>query len=540
MKAIDFAIGPAVRRRLRATLAFAACAGVAAVLLLALSGWFLTGAAIAGAAGAASVAVFNYLLPSAAIRGLAIVRTAGRYGERLLGHQAALDAIADWRGMLFGTLAAQDPRTAPALSSGDASARLIGDIAALEDLIVRRPTRPASLIAALAAVVLAALAGWAAAIVLALLLAALPIVLRAAATRWTRAPAEAAADALGQLRTRFVDYAAARPEIIAYGLAARTTEVIEAIAAEADRARAALFLGEAKVAALFAVYGAVAAAAMLAVSRGPAPITALALLAAVAAIEAMAAFARTAVAQASVEQALSRLGQLATLEGMPFHARRERVEALPLQIGDHPLAPGDRIAITGPSGAGKTRLIEALAGLRRPVHALQVGGVAVGDCPFDDLAAQFALAPQAPMLVAGSIADNLRLARPGVDEPAMWAALEAACLADRVRAFPAGLETSLAEAGGLLSGGERKRLSIARAILAERPWMLLDEPSEGLDRATEQVLVARLAAWLDATRTGLILVSHRRAPLALATMTFDIQVMPSIDPSKVLAKPYAM
>ncbi|WP_156441685.1 ATP-binding cassette domain-containing protein [Sphingomonas sp. CCH16-B10] len=516
MKAIDFAIGPAVRRRLRATLAFAACAGVAAVLLLALSGWFLTGAAIAGAAGAASVAVFNYLLPSAAIRGLAIVRTAGRYGERLLGHQAALDAIADWRGMLFGTLAAQDPRTAPALSSGDASARLIGDIAALEDLIVRRPTRPARL------------------------LAALPIVLRAAATRWTRAPAEAAADALGQLRTRFVDYAAARPEIIAYGLAARTTEVIEAIAAEADRARAALFLGEAKVAALFAVYGAVAAAAMLAVSRGPAPITALALLAAVAAIEAMAAFARTAVAQASVEQALSRLGQLATLEGMPFHARRERVEALPLQIGDHPLAPGDRIAITGPSGAGKTRLIEALAGLRRPVHALQVGGVAVGDCPFDDLAAQFALAPQAPMLVAGSIADNLRLARPGVDEPAMWAALEAACLADRVRAFPAGLETSLAEAGGLLSGGERKRLSIARAILAERPWMLLDEPSEGLDRATEQVLVARLAAWLDATRTGLILVSHRRAPLALATMTFDIQVMPSIDPSKVLAKPYAM
>ncbi len=174
------------------------------------------------------------------------------------------------------------------------------------------------------------------------------------------------------------------------------------------------------------------------------------------------------------------------------------------------------------------------------MHALQVGGVAVGDCPFDALAAQFALAPQTPMLVAGSIADNLRLARPGVDEPAMWAALEVACLADRVRAFPAGLETSLAEAGGLLSGGERKRLSIARAILAERPWMLLDEPSEGLDRATEQVLVSRLAAWLAATRTGLILVSHRRAPLALATMTFDIQVMPSIDPSTVLAKSYAV
>ncbi|WP_163497479.1 ATP-binding cassette domain-containing protein, partial [Escherichia coli] len=78
-----------------------------------------------------------------------------------------------------------------------------------------------------------------------------------------------------------------------------------------------------------------------------------------------------------------------------------------------------------------------------------------------------------------------------------------------IKEMPAGLETRLGEAGGTLSGGERKRLSLARALLAGRPWLLLDEPSEGLDSTTESELVARLDAWLAETGTGLVLVSHR-------------------------------
>ncbi|GAA0748311.1 ATP-binding cassette domain-containing protein [Sphingomonas trueperi] len=517
-----FPLAARERRTLRQALACATIAGLAAILLLALSGWFLTGAAIAGASGTAAVAAFNYLIPSAAIRGLAILRTGGRYGERLLSHQAALTAMADLRGRLFGKLAAQDSRTAPDLAGGDASARLIGDIEALEDLVVRRPSRPASLAAALFAVALVALAGWKAALALALLLAAVPPLLTLAARRLTAGPAAKAAEALGALRTAFVDYAAARPEIIAYGLAPRVADTIADLSRPLDRARAALARGDGAVAGLLAGYGALTAAIVFALSDASAPIRALALLASAASVEVMAAFARTALRQASVEQGLARLATLSELPGELVSAPPADTVARPIGLGSHALAPGARVAITGASGSGKTRLMEALAGLRTPVHALTLDGTPIAQCSADTLRRQFALAPQDAVLIAGSIADNLRVARPGIIEAAMWEALHTACLDATVRAMPAGLETSLAEAGGTLSGGERKRLSLARALLAGRPWLLLDEPSEGLDAATEAELVRRVDAWLRSTGTSLILVSHRPASLALATNRIDI------------------
>lgn len=511
---------------LRWALACAILAGLSSVLLLALSGWFLTAAAIAGAAGSAVAMAFNYLIPSAAIRGLAIIRTASRYGERLLSHRAALTAMAELRSRLFGRLAAQDNRTAPDLSGGDASARLLGDIEALEDLVVRRPTRPASLVAAGFAVALTCFSGWLAALALALALAALPFLLRIAAASWTRGPAAEAAAALGDLRTAFVDYAAARPEIVAYGVADRVAAGLAPAAARLDRARAALFRGEGAIAGLLVAYGTVAAAIVLLLAQGPAALVALALLAATAAVEAMAAFARTAFREASVAQSLDRLAVLDNLPGEPVRAERRNVPARPLRLGAESLSPGARIAITGTSGSGKTRLLEALAGRHRPVHALTLDGQPVATCDADTLRGQFALSPQDAMLIAGTVADNLRIARPGVTEADMQAALAVACLDERIARLPAGLDSFIDEIPGL-SGGERKRLSLARALLAGRPWLLLDEPTEGLDAATEAELVRRLDAWLDTTGTGLILVSHRRPPLALAGRRIAIADVPA-------------
>ncbi|MBQ1499017.1 MAG: ATP-binding cassette domain-containing protein [Sphingomonas sp.] len=515
------ALDAAGRRRLRRAGIAAIVAALAGVLLLAVSGWFLTAAALAGAAGPVAALGFNYLIPSAAIRGLAILRTVGRYGERLFSHQAALGAMASLRAGLFARLAAQDGRTGPDLAGGDASARLIGDIDALEELIVRRPVRPASWVAAGTGVLLAGLAGWAAALALALLLAALPPLLDRAARRLTHGPAQDAGEALGALRTRYVEYAAARAEVAAYGLAGRVTGDLSRFTAALDAARARLHRGEGVIAALLAGYAALAVALVLLLADAPAPRVALALLAAAGAVEAMAGLARTAFRRAGVAAGLRRLDALLALPepvAAPVSAG-----AVPLRLGSLDLAPGARVAITGRSGSGKTLLLETLAGLRAGTVDAAIGGQAPAACSGAMLRAQFALAPQDAALIAGTIADNLRLARPGVDKEAIWAVLRVAALEDRIQGLPQGLNTRLGEAGGTLSGGERKRLSLARALLAGRPWLLLDEPTEGLDSTTESEIIARLDAWLAGSNTGLILVSHRRAPLTLAGNVIAIE-----------------
>nr|WP_184003858.1 ATP-binding cassette domain-containing protein [Stakelama sediminis] len=513
----------------------AAVAALSSILLLAISGWFLTGAAIAGAAGPIVAMGFNYLIPSATIRLLAISRTVSRYGERLLSHRAAMLAMAGLRGRLFGKLAAQDSRNAPDLSGGDASARLIGDIDALEDLIVRRPTLPASLIAAVVGVVLAAFAGWRAALVLAIALAILPFMLRMLAGRMTRQPARDAAEALGDLRTRYVAYAAARAEIAAYGLADRVDADLTRLATRLDKAQAALFRGEGAIAALLAFYAGLAVALVLIAGAGTGTPehVALAILATAGAVEAMAALARTAFRQASVEEGLRRLTELDSLEGEPVRHEESDAAALPLRFAMHEVRPGDRIALTGRSGSGKTMLLEGLAGLRPATFDIAVGGNALADCTAATLRDQSSLSPQDAPMLAGSIADNLRLARPGVSEDAMWRVLAIACLDTRIRNAPEGLDTRLGEAGGMLSGGERKRLSLARALLTERPWLLLDEPTEGLDAATEATLIERLKQWLDTTGTGLVLVSHRQAPLALAHQSLAVESIPRLQAAAI-------
>ena len=505
-----------VRRVLRIAMLASIAAALSGLLLLGISGWFLTGTALAGAAGIGAVQAFNYLIPSASIRGLAIARTVARYGERVLSHQGALTAMADLRSRLFRVLARQGSRTAPNLSAGDASARLIGDITALEDLIVRQPTRPGSLFAALAGIALAALAGWLAALLLALLFLAYAPVLNRLSRRLTARPAREAADALGDLRSRYVEMAQARAEIATYGLVEPVLAELGTIVARLDQARIRLFRAEAVVAGVQLGFGALAAIAVLASANGPAPLVAMAMLAATAAVEGLAAISRTALRQASVDEGLRRLEQLLALEAPEAPSSGGALhQPVSIDLAGTPLAPSERAALQGQSGSGKTLVLEALAGLRASSSPIRIDGTPLGACPEDVLTTQFALSAQDAPLLIGTVADNLRIARPGLDEAAMHDALRVACLDERIARLPQGLDTPLGEDGAPLSGGERKRLSLARALLAGRPWLLLDEPTEGLDAITERRLVERLGAWLDASGTGLVLVSHRPLPLEL-------------------------
>lgn len=507
-------------------LVLGAVAATASILLLALSGWFLTRAAIAGTAGGAAVAAFNYLMPSAGIRALAVARTGARYGERLTSHGAALGAMADMRARLFGHLAAADPRDTPDLASGEAAARLIHDIEAVEAAIVRRSAWPAAILAAMIAAVLIALAGWAALITAALGMALGLSVLIAAARRFTTPAARAVAIAQGTVRDRYTEYALARPEIITYGLTHRVVAMLSRELASLHAAQLRWVRIEAALTAMITLLNVIVAASVLVLSTASPALTALAVLAAFAAAETVGEAARAMIRNAPITTAFARLSALypdtPALADHPCRGARAAV----LSIGDATLAPGERLTITGASGSGKTTLLESLAGIRAPDHVrlpLAVDGVALRNLSAATLRAQCALAPQSPQLMAGTVADNLRLARTGVDDAAMWAVLDVAGLTDRVRAMPDGLNNYIGEAGGTLSGGEQKRLSLARALLAERPWLLLDEPTEGLDAATEAALVTRLDAWAEAHGLGIVLVSHRSLPRRLCKPSVSIE-----------------
>ena len=218
--------------------------------------------------------------------------------------------------------------------------------------------------------------------------------------------------------------------------------------------------------------------------------------------------------------------QLAFLESSPFPLaavlapRPSIVLSGPIAAR---LAPGARIAVTGPSGCGKTTLVETLMGLRQVAPgAIHIDGRDAASLPATTLRDTFAWLPQDARLIAGTVRDNLALAGDG-DAAAMWRALSDASLAERVRELPQGLDTWLGEDGARLSGGERRRLALARALLRDAPWLLLDEPTAGLDDVTEAAVLRSLKARLDATGQGLIVVTHRAAAIALcgATVAFD-------------------
>ncbi|HET6937347.1 MAG TPA: thiol reductant ABC exporter subunit CydD, partial [Nocardioides sp.] len=168
--------------------------------------------------------------------------------------------------------------------------------------------------------------------------------------------------------------------------------------------------------------------------------------------------------------------------------------------------------VSGPSGCGKSTLLDALAGLL-PVGAgaVTADGAVVGGPEWQR---QVAWLPQRPHFVAGAVADNLRLGRPDATADALWHALRMVALEERVRALPEGLDTTLGEDGTTLSAGERARLALARVVVADRPWMLLDEPTAHLDELTEQVITDALVEL--GRRGAVVVVAHKRALVDIA------------------------
>jgi ATP-binding cassette subfamily C protein CydC len=522
-----------------AGVALALVTAAASIGLLALSGWFITASALAGLTVAGAQA-FDFLRPGAGVRFFAITRTLGRYGERVVTHEATFRLLARLRVWFYRRIEPLAPGRLLAYRGGDLLGRVVGDIDALDHLYLRvlTPVLVAVLGAAGVTAALALVDGVAALAVLAGLAVA-GLVAPGLTAALGGAPGARIATLQGGLRAGVVETLQGLAELTAYGAYPRRRA---ALAAEEGRLLAAQARMGA-VAGLGAALGALAsgltlvavlwlALGLLEEGRLGAPVAALAVFAALAAFEVVAplpaafqylgrtrAAARRVLEVVEAEPAVRfpdreglPTGPLAvTLQGVGFAypgARQEALADLDLAV-----APGERLALVGPSGSGKTTVVHLLTRAWDPGRGyITLGGRDLREVSEPALRAAVAVVSQHDHLFNATVRDNLRLGRPRATEEELWQVLAAARLEAFVRGLPEGLDTWLGEGGAALSGGQARRLTVARALLRDAPVMVLDEPTEGLDPATERDLLAALGPAL-AGRT-VLLIGHRLAALA--------------------------
>ncbi|RKF18925.1 ATP-binding cassette domain-containing protein [Altericroceibacterium spongiae] len=497
----------------------AALAAIASVVLLGLSGWFLTAAALAGAAGPAVANAFNYMLPSAGIRLLAIMRTGARYGERLTGHNAALGSMARLRKELFHAITEQPPVKALGLGRGSALTRLVSDVGLTETALVRRPAGFAAFASLAAALAMTLLAGWLSALAL-IIVGAGTIAAMQRLRPSIDESAEAIAAASEDLRETLSGIIDAAPELRCYGLqdwALDRTALAEEALLDAQIAHHKAL---SRVEALRAVAIALAATlcALAALPAGPA-LAALAALAGTMGIDGLSPLIQREIERGAARKAAERLDAVLTsekLEASEEIALKARDVHFPAFLPE-PARRGHVAIIRAPSGIGKTSLIEAVIGLRPLSPSMaQIDGIDAAWLSPAQRRTIFAYAPQDAQLLSGTVRDNLRLALPDASEEQMREALRDACLIDVIDDLPRRLDSWIGENGERLSGGERRRLSLARALLSPAPWLLLDEPTAGLDAPLAAQVMDNLSKRIVARTQGAILITHENMAERLA------------------------
>jgi ATP-binding cassette subfamily C protein CydC len=508
--------------------------------LLALSGWFLASAGVVGLAGVAAQNSFNFFTPAAGVRFFATVRVVARYAGRLVDHEATFRLLAGLRTDLYARLEPLAPLGLAADRGGDLLGRLVADVDRLGDFFLRvvAPFSVAAIGSVLMALVFAAFVPLGGVVLLAGLAVAgvaLPVI----SIRLGRRPSGDAVALQSAMRADLVDSVQGMAELLTYNAA-------PAMQARVEGASAALAVRQGRLATIAGIgtggnllIANVTMAAMLVIGgrlvvagRLAGPDLALLVLGALAAFEAVAPLAGAFQALGGMRDSARRVFEIMD---RPVPVRDPACSpARPAALGvvlagvrlrypgqagwaldglDLAIAPGERVTVLGRSGAGKTSLVNVLLRFAEYQEgSVTLGGVALRDIRGDDVRSLFTLVSQQTQMFAGSVRDNLLIADPAADDAALWHALEIAQLADFVRAQPDGLETLVGEAGVRISGGEARRLTLARAALRDTPILILDEPTEGLDPLTEAAVRAAIAA-IGIGRM-VITITHRLAGIA--------------------------
>jgi ATP-binding cassette, subfamily C, bacterial CydC len=519
-------------RPLRGQLLLAVLAGAVstgcAVALLAVSGFLLARASQHPNIVAISVAVV-------AVRGLSVGRGVFRYVERLASHDAAFRVLAQVRVRVYQRLARLAPAGLRDFRSGDLLARLVSDVDATQDLFIRGlvPPLTAFLVGAGAAIACLLILAPSGAVLAAGLLLAGAGVSWLAASRVRRA-AHRLAPARGELTGQVTDLLAGAGDLIAYGADDAALARSDAADGELTRlartsaAGAALGSGLSQAVAGLTLWG-VLLLGVIAVGAGTIGRVPLAVitLTALAAFEAVTALPAAAIQLGQARTSASRVGAVLDapdpvtdpaeprpLPGGPLQVQLRGAQVRyqpggPLAIDgvDLDLAAGRRVALVGPSGAGKSTVAAVLLRFCELAGGTAtLGGTDLAGYRAADVRTVISGCAQDPHLFDTTIADNVRLARPAASQAELDQAAARARLMPWISSLPDGWDTRVGARGAAISGGERQRIALARALLADPGLLILDEPTAHLDPENRRALTADLLAATEGRAT--LFITH--------------------------------
>ncbi|UHJ61345.1 heme ABC transporter ATP-binding protein/permease CydC [Vibrio furnissii] len=506
----------------------------ASIGLLTLSGWFLSAAAVAGLTIARET--FNYMLPGAFVRGFAMGRTAGRWGERVVSHNATFKLLTDLRIFFFEKLAPMIPGRVSNLRDADLLNRLVADIDAMDHVYLRLISPVTVGVLGIAA--LTALLCWfdmALGLTLGGVLLVLLLVWPVMFYKLGKRNGAELTQHKAEMRVATLDWLQGYSELTIFGAESRYRDAIYAAQEKllANQKVNASFTGLASALLLLANGWTLVLMLWLAADgvngQAPDPMIALVVFATMASVELLMPIAGAFQHLGQTLTSARRLNEIILSEpDVKFPSEETRhsgqfditFEHLTFNYsgGEQPalknvsltVPAGHKVAIVGQTGSGKSTLIQLLCRYWDAQQGdIRIAGTRLQEWKESDLRAAISVVSQRVDILNGSLRDNLSMAKPHADDSELSAMLERVGLGKLLEA--PGLDTWLGDGGRQLSGGEKRRIGIARALLHDGPILLLDEPTEGLDKQTEQQIMALFQSHFE--NKTVIFITHRLVEL---------------------------